>query len=251
MPTIVVIEDAHWADEATLDLLKFVGRRIHRFPSMLLVTYRDDEVGADHPLRFVLGDLPHKTAKRLHLPPLSEAAVSALAQRAGRQGDALFSATGGNPFFVTEVLANQGQPVPATVRDAVLSRVARLSPAARSALELVSIVPARAEAWLLDEITGHSAAALDECVGAGMLRLEADTLAFRHELARLAVENSLPDFRRRALNAQVLRALSSRAPEQTQVARLVHHAAQACDTGSVLRFAPLAARRGGGIERAP
>jgi DNA-binding CsgD family transcriptional regulator/tetratricopeptide (TPR) repeat protein len=248
-PSVVVVEDVHWADEATLDLLKFVGRRIQRLPSMLLVTYRDDEVGAEHPLRFVLGDLPPRAVRRLRLPPLSEAAVASLARSAGREGEALYATTGGNPFFVTEVLASRGRGAPATVRDAVLARAARLSPAARSVLEVVSIVPARAETWLLDEVVGAASAdALDECARTGMLRQEAGALAFRHELARLAVEESLAGPRRQSLNARVLRSLSGRPAEQAQVARLVHHAAQASDAAAVLRFAPQAARQASALS---
>src|SRR5262245_53704868 len=142
-PLITVVEDVHWADEATLDLLKFLRRRISRIKSMLTITYRDDEVGPDHPLRLVLGDLPHRSVARLRLLPLSEAAVNTLAERAGQRIDDLYEVTGGNPFFVTEALASKGAGIPSTVRDAVLSRAARLSPASRTVLELVSVVPAR------------------------------------------------------------------------------------------------------------
>src|SRR6202167_2913327 len=76
---LVVFEDMHWADEATLDLLKYLGRRIHRTHSMLAVTYRDDEVGPQHPLRFVIGDLPRANTHRMSLSPLSESAVAQLA----------------------------------------------------------------------------------------------------------------------------------------------------------------------------
>src|SRR5262245_15651941 len=89
-PSILVIEDVHWADEATLDLLKFLGRRINRTKSMLVATYRDDEVAVDHPLRFVLGDLPHRSVTRLRLSALSEAGVNILAERAGRRIKDLF-----------------------------------------------------------------------------------------------------------------------------------------------------------------
>ncbi len=130
-PSITVIEDVHWADEATLDLLKFLGRRITRINSMIVVTYRDDEVGADHPLRLVLGDLPPRSVARLRLPPLSEDAVERMAEGAGRRPEELYAVTGGNPFFVSEALASKEPGVPVTVRDAVLSRAARLSPAAR------------------------------------------------------------------------------------------------------------------------
>jgi len=119
---LVIFEDMHWADEATLDLLKYLGRRIHRTHAMLAMTYRDDEVVLQHPLRFVMGDLPRATTRRMLLSPLSEAAVAQLAARAGRPSNDLHGITGGNPLFVTEVLAAAVDAVPATVRDAVLAR---------------------------------------------------------------------------------------------------------------------------------
>src|SRR5688500_17222350 len=111
-PAIAVIEDVHWADEATLDLLKFLGRRINRINSLLIVTYRDDEVGVDHPLRLVLGDLPHRSVARFRLAPLTEGGVNTLAERSGRRIEDLYSVTGGNPFFVTEALASKESGVP-------------------------------------------------------------------------------------------------------------------------------------------
>jgi DNA-binding CsgD family transcriptional regulator len=145
-PSLVVFEDMHWADEATLDLLKFLGRRIDRTHAMLVVTYRDDEVGPRHPLRFVIGDLPRTQSRRMILSPLSELAVAKLARQAGRSPAALHSVTGGNPLFVTEVLAAGTADVPVSVRDAVLARAVRLSPAAREIAELVCVVLSRL-AW--------------------------------------------------------------------------------------------------------
>src|SRR5882762_11920907 len=95
---LVVFEDIHWADEATLDLLKYLGRRIHRTQAMLAATYRDDELGQRHPLRFVIGDLPRTSTHRMSLTPLSEAAVAQLARQAGRPSKGLHSITGGNPL---------------------------------------------------------------------------------------------------------------------------------------------------------
>ena len=126
--SLVVFEDVHWADEATLDLLKFLGRRIHRTRVMLAMTYRDDEVGARHPLRFVIGDFPRANTHRAPLTPLSKPAVEQLAKQAGRAIGDLYSITGGNPLFVTEALAGTDSSVPVMVRDAVLARAARLSP---------------------------------------------------------------------------------------------------------------------------
>ena len=116
-----MVEDAHWADEATLDLLVFLGRRMERTRALLIVTYRDDELGADHPLRAVVGRLPPEAVRRLRLEPLSEAAVADLARRAGRPAAGLRALTGGNPLLVAEVLAAADAGVPLTVRDLVLA----------------------------------------------------------------------------------------------------------------------------------
>ncbi len=150
-PALVIFEDMHWADEATLDLLKYLGRRVQNTHSMIVLTYRDDEVGPRHPLKYVIGDLPHASVRRLFLSPLSESAVAQLAKRAERPSAGLHSLTGGNPLFVTEVLAAAADTVPSTVSDAVLARAMRLPSAAREIAEFVSVVPGRAEAWLLEQ----------------------------------------------------------------------------------------------------
>lgn len=245
--SLTVIEDVHWADEATLDLLKFLGRRISRMNSMLVATYRDDQVGPDHPLRLVLGDLPHRSVARLRLPPLSEAAVEQLAEQAGRSMEDLYAVSGGNPFLVTEALASKEMGVPVTVRDAVFSRAAWLSPAARAVLELVSVVPAKAETWLVDNTISPGAVALEECVGAGMLRCDGEMFAFRHELARRAIEDSLAAHRRQGLHALALKALLDRG-SKVQLARIVHHATQAGDSAAVLKHAPAAARQAAALN---
>jgi DNA-binding CsgD family transcriptional regulator len=243
-PSLVVFEDVHWADEATLDLIKYVGRRIPRVPALLLITYRDDEIAKGHPLWFVLGDLPARNVTRLRLAPLSKAGVAQLARQAWRPTEQIYTATSGNPFFVTEVLASETPGVPITVRDAVLARAARLSPAARDVLDLAAVVPARIEQRVIEAALGASSTvALEECIARGMLRLEGTHVAFRHELARLAIESALSPAQQRALHAQVLRAMLAHDTERAQVARLVHHAALAEDGALVLRFAPEAARQ--------
>ncbi|HEX6609114.1 MAG TPA: AAA family ATPase, partial [Chloroflexia bacterium] len=246
VPTVIVVEDAHWADEATLDLLRFLGRRMPKTRALLVVTYRDDELAPQHSLWRVLGDLPARATIRLALPRLSEAAVDRLAQQAGRPTGGLYVATGGNPFFVTEVLAHGAEGLPATVRDAVLGRAARLSPPARQVLDLASIVPGAIEPGIVAAVCGPSAPQIEECAASGLLLLRDDRLAFRHDLARRAVEETLPATRARELHAQVLAALTGDGMEPVPLARLVHHATQAGHAPSVLRFAPLAARQASG-----
>ncbi|MGO8950538.1 MAG: ATP-binding protein [Ktedonobacterales bacterium] len=257
VPTLVVLEDIHWADEATLDLVKFLARRIHRTRVLLILTYRDDELSKDHALRLVLGDLPARVVTRLHLPPLSEAAVAALVQPTGRSAGELYAVTGGNPFFLIETLASDAPGVPGSVADAVLAQVVRRSPEARRLLELVAVVPSRTEGWVVEaaqveESTGRTQeagdVALEECLVSGLLRLEEGGVRYRHELARQAVEDALSPARRRALHAQVLHLLLERGGAehgrtQVSLARLVHHAAEAEEAEWVLRLAPEAARQ--------
>jgi DNA-binding CsgD family transcriptional regulator len=240
-PTIFVIEDIHWADEATLDLLTYLARRIQRTATLLVLTYRDDEVDRRHPLRLMLGDLPTRQVTRLPLLPLSEAAVAALAHRADRSARDLFRVTAGNPFFLTEALASEVPGVPNSVSDAVLARVARRSEAAQQLLELVAVVPNRIESTVVAALGPEIGAALDECLTAGLLHLEGESVGFRHELARQAVEGALTPARRRACNGQVLRVLMDRSTVSASLARLTHHAAAAEDAALVLRFAPVAA----------
>lgn len=238
-PTLVVFEDMHWADEATLDLLKYLGRRIQRARAMLAVSYRDDEVGSRHPLRFVIGDLPRATTHRLSLAPLSEAAVAELARQAGQPSAGLHRITGGNPFFVTEALAALGDTVPVSVRDAVLARAMRLTPEARKIVELACVVPGRTESWLLQQAAPFDESAIEGCMSIGMVRSEDGALAFRHELARRAFEDSLSQSHRQLLHAKVFAALSAR--PHISAARLAHHADGARNAAAVLQFAPMAA----------
>jgi DNA-binding CsgD family transcriptional regulator/tetratricopeptide (TPR) repeat protein len=240
-PGIVVLEDLHWADEATLDVLRLLSRRIESVPALVLATYRDDELDREHPLRIVLGELPSGSARRMALAPLSAPAVAALAEPIGVDHAELHRATAGNPFFVTEVLAAADADIPPTVRDAVLARAARLGEGPRAVLDAVAIAPLRAELWLLEALADGAPDDLDACLASGMLRAERDAVSFRHEIARVAVEDALSPHRRVALHRKALAALAAHA--HPDPARLVHHAEGADDAGAVLRHAPAAGER--------
>jgi DNA-binding CsgD family transcriptional regulator/tetratricopeptide (TPR) repeat protein len=244
---VVVVEDAHWADEATLDLLVFLGRRLERTPALLVVTYRDDELGADHPLRGVLGALPRRVVHRARPQPLSEAAVAELAWRAGRPATGLRALTGGNPLLVTEVLAARDTGVPMTVRDLVLARYAGLPADAQEVVRLVAVVPTRVELWLLEEALRPRPSAVEAAVAAGLLVADHETVGFRHELLRRAVEGTLSTLGRRQLNRRVLEVLAGAPEEGVDLARLVHHAREAGDVDAVLRHAPAAARQAAAV----
>src|SRR5207248_1837737 len=240
--TVLVIEDVHWADEATFDILRMLGRRIERLGALVVATYRTDELPREHPLRIVLGDLATVTGVvRLRLEPLSPDAVAKLAAPDGVDAADLYAKTAGNPFFVTEVLASRSADVPATIRDAVLARAARLDASGRELLDAVAIVPQRADLSLLDAIASDALDALDECLASGMLCAEDHSVSFRHELARIAIEESINPLRRVALHRAVLRARRTPRDSSLDLARLAHHADAAADAEAVLEFAPAAA----------
>jgi len=240
-PTVVVLEDLHWADEATLDVMRLVARRVDGVPALLLASFRDDELDRAHPLRLVLGELG--ATERLTVQRLSRDAVAELAEARSVDPASLYGRTEGNPFYVTEVLATGGEQIPATVRDAVLARAARLDAGAQALLEAVAVVPPQAELWLLEGIAPESLGHVDECLAAGMLTAGQGAVAFRHELARLAVEDSVTPARGLELHRRALAALAEPPSGVPDLARLAHHAEAASDHAAVLRCAPAAAAR--------
>ena len=242
-PSLVLLEDLHWADEATLDLLRYVGRRIARTRSFLVGSFRSDELGSAHPLRLVLGDLATSGIHRLTPRPLS---IDAVRELAGDRDDVdvpeLHRRTGGNPFFVTEVLAASTLDVPETVRDAVLTRAARLRPSARAVLDATAVAGPRVEPWLLQDLAAAESNSVEECLATGVLRVDDGAFTFRHELARQAILKALTPTRLLSLHRLVLHALQSPAAPAADLARLAHHAEGAGLEEAVLRFAPAAAR---------
>jgi DNA-binding CsgD family transcriptional regulator/tetratricopeptide (TPR) repeat protein len=240
--TVMVIEDVHWADEATLDVIVLLARRMAATCSLAIITSRD-ELPRDHPLRLVLGDLASAGVERLRLSPLSLHAVRLLAEPHAVDAEELFQRTGGNPFYVTEVLATGGGDLPPSVRDAVLARAAGLDPHARSLLDAVAIVTGTVPLGLVAAIGGADAARLDVCLSSGMLVESSDGIAFRHDLARQAIADEIEPLRRASLHALALRLLRAAGADP---ARLAHHAEATCDAEAVAEFAPIAAAEAAG-----
>ena len=238
-PSILVIEDLHWGDTATLDLLRFLARRISRVKVLLLITYRDDEVGTRSPIRHLLGEAVPGTVERMTLNALSLEAVSSLSKSVGRVGEEVFALTAGNPFLVTETLATTQHLPSDAVRDATLARVARFSAPARRVLEAVSIFPRQAETALVADLVPVALdPALDECIEKGMLALDGGVVRFRHELARRAIEESIAPVQRRELHRSVVDELRRR--PQARAGEIAHHAERAGDAAAVLEFSRVA-----------
>ncbi len=241
LPNIIVIEDVHWADESTLDLIKYLGRRAGRTNSFFIITYRDDEINSAHPLRLVLGDIPAKDLLKIKLPPLTEETVKKIAESSKIKN--LYKITGGNPFLLNEVLSNQDEIIPSTIKDSVLTRISRLSENARSLVELVSIVPTHAKKWLINEIIPDNYKALEECINSGVLHFEDSSVSFKHELSRMAVEESLSESKRQFLNEKVLQVLLKQEKTENYFARIIHHAAKAGNKEVIINYAPDAAKQ--------
>jgi len=237
-PTMLVLEDTQWADEATLDTIRYLGRRAATLNGLLVLTYRDAAVDYDHPLRAVIGSLAPQDVVRIHLDGLSPTAVSTMVQDTGLDPGEILTLTGGNPLFVTEVLISGTGGVPSSIQDGVLARAARLSTEARRVLDLVAVVPGQAEQALLEELLGPVHEQLGECVRGGLLREEEDGVSFNHEVVRRAVESALSSSSRRSLNRAVLTKLAGSADPS----RLAHHARESGDVEAIIEFVPKAAR---------
>ena len=246
---VCAMEDVHWADGATLDLLRFLVRRVGTLPVLLLVSYRDDEVGAQHPLAAALGDVATcETLTRIGLDRLSRDAVAELAAGGAVNADELHRLTGGNPFFVTEILAAgpdtlANSALPRSVSEAVWGRLARLSAPARDTAHAATICGPHAGARLLEKVCPGATAALDECLDAGVLRADGAAVAFRHELARRAALEQIPDYRRQELHARALAALAQPPVPPEALSALAFHAEQAGDHDAAARYGPAAAQR--------
>lgn len=248
-PWVFAVEDAQWADRATLDLLRFLARRARSLPVLMLVSYRDDEIGAQHPLAVARGDLATVEAlTRIGLAPLSRDAVAELAAGSGVNADELHRLTGGNPFFITEILAagpdalGNGR-LPRGVGEAVWGRLARLSALARDTAHAAAICGPHATAWLLEQVCPGARAALDECIDTGLMRADGAAMAFRHELARRAVLAQIPSYRRRELHARALAALAQPPVRPEALSALAFHADQAGDVEAAAHYGSAAAER--------
>ena len=239
-PGLLLIEDIHWADDPTLDLLRYLGRRLRTARMLIVATFRNDEAASRDRLAALWGDLPRDSRERIELQTLSPAAVSALAARNNHPNADLYAVTGGNPFHVTEFLATDRASVPHSVRDATLARTVRLSSRARRTLDCASIFPRTIDQSLLRELSADSEfAGVEECMRAGMLTASGEALAFRHELARRAVHEAMAPLRRRELHQAALELLKARG--QVRPAELAHHAHQAGALEDLVRYSQQAA----------
>ncbi len=237
-PTLLAVEDIHWADDATLDVLCFLVRRIAALPVVLVVTYRDDHHDAQ-PLRRFLASAAGSW--RLPLSRLTADAVRRVCAGTAADADKVYAMTAGNPFFVGELITSGGSDaVPRTVVDAVRSRIFDLSPVALATVEQLAVLPGAVDGRHVGELADVTPAGLAEAEERGVLAVTPERVAFRHELTRQAIAEDLPAARRLTLNSQALHALM-RCPG-VNPSQLAHHAFQAGDPKATIKYGALAAR---------
>ncbi|MGW2707904.1 ATP-binding protein [Streptomyces sp. NPDC001356] len=243
-PSLLVVEDIHWADEATMDLLRYLARRLPSVPALVLATYRDDEIDRTHGLTALLGTLAgYPWVYRQDLSPLSREAVTRLATGRTVDTEQLYRLSAGNPFIVAEILAAPAEPIPATVREAVAGRLAGLSGAARKVVDVLAVLGSRVPLPLLAGILPTPEEALDEAAARGIVRTHGQVTEFRHELTRLAVLEAVPAAYRLRVHRHVLAAMRSVPISAEDLPLLADHADGAGDPAAVLAYAPPAAVR--------
>jgi DNA-binding CsgD family transcriptional regulator len=240
---LIVFEDIHWADEATLDFIKFLARRITQLRCLFILTYRGEEIHSNHPLRNLLGQLNPDSFTRLQLPPLSRQAVEKLAGEKGYNGEDVYSISGGNPFYVNEILASYSTGVPDNIKDSILSVYNRNDGITKQIWEILSVLPTGFEVKYLERLEPSYAAALEKCLDLRILVPKEGLISFKHELYRRTIESSLSPLLRVALNKKILDLLLEDFEENLETERIIHHAKNANEYDLVVHYAPLAARQ--------
>ena len=246
-PVIIVFEDLHWADEATLDFIKFFARRITQIRCLFLLTYRDEEVNSHHPLKNMLGQLPNDCFTRMPLTHFSRSVVDKMAAEKGYNGEDVYSLSGGNPFYVTEILSNYSLGMPDSIKDSILSAFNRTTDRTRDVWELLSVLPAGLETKYLEHFAPLFAADIENCLNLKILFIDGKHIYFKHELFRRTIENSLSPLKRVALNKKVLDLLKDRFEQDEEVERIIHHAKNANEYETIVQYAPLAAAQAAAV----
>jgi len=233
---IVVVEDVHWADEASLDLITFLAKRIASAPALLVLTLR----AADNPhVARCLAQIPAVAHVEIDLEPLSVAAVHTMANQVGRDGQEIFDETAGNPFLVTEALSVPVGALPNRVVYAASARLSRVSEVAVEFAGFISVFPSGVAWEHLEGLWAEADPLVDELDQVGLLGGSTSRLTFQHELMRRAIEDSLPPAVRRRFNGRIIESLDLESADSAIVA---HHAHAAGDMLLFVQSTVVAAR---------
>ena len=240
---LIVFEDIHWADEGTLDFIRFFARRIYQLPCLFILTYRDDEIHSRHPLRNVLGQLPPDSFTKLVVVPLSRQAVVEMATQKGYSGEDVYSISGGNPFYVNEILASYSPGVPDNIKDSILSVYERQKEGTKNAWQIWSVMPEGLEIDRVAKLKSALGKAIDHCFAISVIIVQNDKVVFKHELYRRTIEESLTPFKRMELNKMMLELFLDSFEEEGEIERILQYAKNANEKELVVKYAGKAAQK--------
>lgn len=240
---VIVFEDIHWADEATIDFIKFLSRRITRSGCMFILTCKNNEPAGSQLLTHLLSEIPSDTFTRIDLQLLTQEAVNLLANEKGYNGENIFTLTNGNPFFVNEILESYSPGIPVNVKDAVLSVFNRHTGITKELWQLLSVVPNGLSIVMMTKIDPKWHEAIELCMESKILITNKERIVFKHELYRRTIEESLSPFRRIKLNKTILDLLMPHFHESDEIEKIIHHAKNANENAIVFQYAPIAAKK--------
>jgi DNA-binding CsgD family transcriptional regulator len=241
-PIVLIFEDIHWADEGTLDFIKFLARRVNQLHCLFILTFRDNEIHSGHPLRHVIGQLSRDTFTRLQLTALSKEAVESMSAEKGYSGESVYSITGGNPFYVTEILASYSSGVPDNIKDSILSVYNRQDEKTKEVWKLLSALPTGFEIKYLLQIDPACEGSIELCLESGILLHKRERIFFKHELYRRTIESSLSPLLRVSLNKKILDLFLKDFERNQEIERIIHHAKNANEYDLVVHYALIAAK---------
>ena len=242
---LLVFEDIHWADEGTLDFIKFFVKRIHQLPCLFILTYRDDEISAKHLLRNILGQLPHDSFSKLMITPLSKQSVVEMATQKGYNGEDVYAITGGNPFYVNEILARYSPGVPDNIKDSILAVYERQKEGTKNAWQIWSVMPEGLEIERVPKI--KMSIDINHCFALGVIIVQVGKVVFKHELYRRTIEESLSPLKRIELNKKMLDLFLDDFVAKGEIERILHYAKNAGKKELVVKYAPEAAKKAASI----
>ena len=245
--SLLIFEDIHWADDATFDFIKFFARRITQLPCLFILTYRDNEVHSNDQLRNILGHLNRDSFTRLELQPLSKEAVDKMAAERGYNGEDVYSVSGGNPFYVNEILANYSPGIPDNIRDSVLTVFNRLEEKTKQVWKILSVLPTPLEIDYLKKMDPLFVAVIENCIKHNILILNKGLIAFKHELYRRTIEASLSPLVRIELNKTILDLFLPNLEKNQKIEQIVHHAKNANEYDVVVQYAPIAGAKAASV----
>ena len=244
---LIVFEDIHWADEGTLDFIKFFVRRIDQLQCLFILTYRENEIHSQHPLRSVLGQLPPDSFTKLVLTPLSKQAVVEMASKKGYNGEDVYSISRGNPFYVNEILASYSPGVPDNIKDSILAVYERQKEGTKNAWQIWSVIPEGLEIERLAKIKSALGEAIEHCFAISVIIVEKGKVVFKHELYRRTIEESLTPSRRIEISKMMLELFLESFEDKGEIERILHYAKNANERSLVVRYAPEVARKAASI----